>query len=106
MGTHLFLSYLILEVVLFSCSVTNFASPMGIDPALSWPNQVRFSQNFQDTFFYLKITFLTRKNLTYKKLKKNENFSNPPPKKKKKKKKKKFFTPPPKKKKKKKKKKK
>merc|ERR1711942_366187 len=52
------------------------------DPALSWPNQVRFSQNFLDTFFYLKITFFDPKNLTYKKLKKNENFFNPPPKKK------------------------
>merc|ERR1711942_403854 len=69
------------------------------DPALSWPNQVRFSQNFQDTFFYLKITFFDPKNLTYKKLKKNENFFKPPPKKKffltkkNKKKKKIFFRP-------------
>merc|ERR1711928_327755 len=87
--------------------VTNFASPMGIerrnDPALSGPNQVRFSQNFQDTFFYLKITFFDPKNFDLKKTKKKRKLFQPPPKKiffdlKKKKKKKKIFYPPPKKK--------
>merc|ERR1711895_65587 len=71
-------------------------------PALSWPNQVRFSQNFQDTFFYLKITFFGPNFFDLKKTKKKRKLFQPPPKKfflpkKKKKKKKKIFSPPPKK---------
>merc|ERR1711872_719265 len=73
------------------------------DPALSWPNQVRFSQDFQDTFFYLKLTFFGPNFFDLKKTKKKRKlFQTPPQKKifdlkKNKKKTKTFSTPPPKK---------
>merc|ERR1711872_1044956 len=74
---------------------------MGNDPAMGGPNHVRFSQNFQDTFFCLKITFFGPNFFDLKKTKKKtKTFSNPPPKKnffdlkKTKKKTKNFSTPP------------
>merc|ERR1712002_257410 len=74
--------------------VTNFASPMGIEIKTKQPSSIlaKSSQvftKFSGYLFYLKITFLTQKNLTYKKKKKKKkNFYTPPKKKKKKKKKK------------------